>query len=181
MQQKITLMITARPVSRNQAEQQDCTSPSHENSEKAQANDSGTAEAEVSNNGNNNNLKNETSNNPSGTSSPPHCHHQAQDQCEGKEGSSSPTMSTRGDWQSKQSDIICRRRMVGNILKLMRSMSKQDCPEITRYAMKMECVLYHSAKSKEEYKNLSTLKRRLQMVAHGLGMFRQNSMPAAQA
>jgi len=77
-----------------------------------------------------------------------------------------------GGWQSN-ADLPDRRRIIFSIVKVierMRPDANKMSQKLPFMAKKLEEHLYRSAVTKEEYVDQSTLKKRLQMIAHGLGV-----------
>lgn len=104
----------------------------------------------------------------------------------GEESSSDPTPAAgqsfldgtfNGGWQSND-DIPDRRRVIYSICKVIEQM-RPDASKMSQrlpfMAKRLEEHLYRSAQTKEEYLDPSTLKKRLQMIAHGLEVHRSTS------
>jgi len=82
-----------------------------------------------------------------------------------------------GGWQSN-ADIPDRRRVIYSICKVIEQMrpdARQMSQKLPFMAKRLEEHLYRSAQTKEEYLDPSTLKKRLQMIAHGLEVHRGGS------
>jgi len=78
-----------------------------------------------------------------------------------------------GGWQSDQ-DYNERRKMIAKIVHLLKQ-RKPNAPQdwlkkLPQMAKRLEESLYRSAKSFDEYNDASTLKQRLQQLAHNIGM-----------
>lgn len=86
----------------------------------------------------------------------------------------------QGGWQSEQEDLNDRRKVIRNMVHLMKArLSKQQnigLAKVTRMAKKVEQILYMSALTKEEYVDPSTLKLRLQMVSTSLKTMRRSML-----
>lgn len=82
-----------------------------------------------------------------------------------------------GGWQTN-ADLPDRRRVIFSIVKVierMRPDANKMSQKLPLMAKKLEEHLYRSAPTKEYYMDPSTLKRRLQMIAQGLGVHRSSS------
>jgi len=79
-----------------------------------------------------------------------------------------------GGWQSNE-DLPDRRKIILNIVRVIEQM-RPDANNMSRklpeMAKRLEGHLYRSAVTKQEYLDPNTLKKRLQMIAHGLGVHR---------
>lgn len=76
-----------------------------------------------------------------------------------------------GGWQSN-ADLPDRKRIIISIVKLverMRPDASKMSQKLPLMAKRLEEYLYRAASTKEEYMDSSTLKKRLQKIAHGLG------------
>mmetsp|Transcript_127553 Transcript_127553/g.369253 ORF Transcript_127553/g.369253 Transcript_127553/m.369253 type:complete len:1783 (-) Transcript_127553:44-5392(-) len=88
-------------------------------------------------------------------------------------GQQYPAQGLNGGWQSDQ-DYNERRKMIAKIVHLLKQ-RKPNAPQdwlkkLPQMAKRLEESLYRSAKSFEEYNDASTLKQRLQQLAHNIGM-----------
>merc|ERR1712238_57807 len=84
-----------------------------------------------------------------------------------------PHQGLNGGWQSDQ-DYNERRKMIAKIVHLLKQ-RKPNAPQdwlkkLPQMAKRLEESLYRSAKSFDEYNDASTLKQRLQQLAHNIGM-----------
>ncbi|CAB9509249.1 CREB-binding protein [Seminavis robusta] len=82
-----------------------------------------------------------------------------------------------GGWQSN-ADLPDRRHIIFSILEVIKQMrpdTNKISQKLPHMAKSLEEHLYRSAQTKEEYLDLSTLKKRLQMIAHGLELHRSTS------
>jgi len=89
------------------------------------------------------------------------------------QGQSIANQGLNGGWQSDQ-DYNERRKMIANIVQLLKQ-RKPNAPsdwlkKLPQMAKRLEESLYRSAKSFAEYNDGSTLKQRLQQLAHNIGM-----------
>jgi len=85
--------------------------------------------------------------------------------------------SFAGGWQSN-ADLPDRRRIIFSILEVIRQMrpdTNKISQKLPHMAKSLEEHLYRSAQTKEEYLDPSTLKKRLQLIAHGLELHRSTS------
>lgn len=85
--------------------------------------------------------------------------------------------SFAGGWQSN-ADLPDRRRIIFSILEVIRQMrpdTNKISQKLPHMAKSLEEHLYRSAQTKEEYLDPSTLKKRLQLIAHGLEIHRSTS------
>lgn len=82
-----------------------------------------------------------------------------------------------GGWQSN-ADLPDRRDIILSICKVIEQMrpdANRMSQKLPFMAKRLEEHLYRSAQTKEEYLDLSTLKKRLQLIAHGLESHRSAS------
>ncbi|KAL3945078.1 MAG: hypothetical protein SGBAC_000869 [Bacillariaceae sp.] len=85
--------------------------------------------------------------------------------------------SFAGGWQSN-ADLPDRRRIIFSILEVIRQMrpdTNKISQKLPHMAKSLEEHLYRSAQTKEEYLDPSTLKKRLQLIAHGLELHRSTT------
>jgi len=94
-----------------------------------------------------------------------------------------------GGWQSN-ADVPDRRRVILHIVEIIEQMRPRasrmrDSQRLPLMAKKLEEHLYRSAATKADYVDKSTLKRRLQMIAQGLGLGRNSlsgsSLPSSNS
>jgi len=85
-----------------------------------------------------------------------------------------------GGWQSNH-DLLLRRQTIMRIATLIERMQPNGCDQqkLPSLAKKLEECLYRMAKTKEEYMNPVTLKKRLQVIACALGPKKPESLQNA--
>jgi len=106
---------------------------------------------------------------------PPHqqAQYQQQQRNQGQGGGHLPHQGLNGGWQSDK-DVNERRKMIAKIVQLLRQ-RKPNAPQewlnkLPQMAKRLEESLYRAAPSFEAYKDVNTLKQRLQQLAMNIGM-----------